>query len=113
MRGIKMNKSIIIVLLVASTMAASFAQELPVEDRACITGAVGKLPQAAAFAVEGSRVVERHVLEKPRSQGGHKQYPVYRMKVEIYVSVAGHRSTYLFNCIQSGQATVVQPMGMR
>jgi len=38
---------------------------------------------------------------------------VYRIKLEIDVSVAGQRSTYLFNCIQSGQATLVQPLGMR
>jgi hypothetical protein len=40
-------------------------------------------------------------------------YPVYRVKLEIDVSVAGQRSTYIFNCIQSGQAIVVQPLGMR
>ena len=36
-----------------------------------------------------------------------------RVKVEIDVSVAGQRSTYVFNCIHSGQATVIQPLGMR
>src|SRR5260370_29363855 len=81
---------------------ASLAQELSVEDRACITGAVAKLPQVAALKIEGSRAIEGRTLER-----------VYRVKVEIDVSVAGQRSTYIFNCVQSGQATVIQPLGMR
>jgi hypothetical protein len=48
----------------------------------------------------------------PQSQGLRK-WNVYRVKVEIDVSVAGQRSTYVFNCIHSGQATVIQPLGMR
>jgi len=104
-------------LLLASTMPllkveASLAQELSVEDRACITGAVAKLPQVAALKIEGSRAIEGRVLEQPQSQGLRK-WNVYRVKVEIDVSVAGQRSTYVFNCRHSGQATVIQPLGMR
>jgi hypothetical protein len=91
---------------------ASSAQELSVEDRACITGAVAKLPQVAALKIEGSRAIEGRLLEQPQSQG-RRQWSVYRVKVEIDVSVAGQRSTYVFNCIHSGQATVIQPLGMR
>jgi hypothetical protein len=94
---------------------ASLAQELSVEDRACITSAVAKLPQVAALKIEGSRAIEGRTVEQSQSQGGRKWsvYRVYRVKVEIDVSVAGQRSTYVFNCIHSGQATVIQPLGMR
>ena len=91
---------------------ASLAEELSVEDRACITGAVAKLPQVAALKIEGSRALEGRILERPQSQGRPK-WNAYRVKVEIDVSVAGQRSTYVFNCIHSGQATVIQPLGMR
>ena len=91
---------------------ASLAEELSVEDRTCITGAVAKLPQVAALKIEGSRAVEGRLLEQSQSQG-RRQWGVYRVKVEIDVSVAGQRSTYIFNCIHSGQATVIQPLGMR
>ena len=99
-----MKPSIIAFMLLASTTLASLAQELSVEDRACITGAIAKLPQVAAFKIEGGRAIESQGLRK---------WNVYRVKVEIDVSVAGHRSTYVFNCIHSGQATVIQPLGMR
>jgi hypothetical protein len=108
-----MKTSIIAVMLLASTTLASLPQELSVGDRACITSAVGNLPPVATHNIEGSRVIESRVLEQPQSQGPRNPYPVYRVKVEIDVSVAGQRSTYIFNCIQSGQATVVQPLGMR
>jgi hypothetical protein len=111
-RGIIMKPSIIAFMLLASTTLALLAQEFSVEDRACITGAVGKLPQLAALKIEESRAIEGRVLEQPQSQGLRK-WNVYRVKVEIDVSVAGHRSTYVFNCIHSGQATVIQPLGMR
>jgi hypothetical protein len=88
------------------TTLASLAQELSVEDRACITGAVAKLPQIAALTIEGSRAVEGRVLEQSQSQG-RRQWSTYRVRV------AGQRSTYVFNCIHSGQATVIQPLGMR
>ena len=107
-----MKPSIIAFMLLASTTLASLAQELSVEDRACITGAIAKLPQVAAFKIEGSRAIEGRVLEQPQSQGLRK-WNVYRVKVEIDVSVAGQRSTYVFNCIHSGQATVIQALGMR
>jgi hypothetical protein len=107
----------IICYLVASAVPflnveASLAEELSVEDRSCITGAVAKLPQIAALKIEGSRAVEGRLLEQSQSQG-RRQWGVYRVKVEIDVSVAGQRSTYIFNCIHSGQATVIQPLGMR
>jgi hypothetical protein len=113
-----MRATIICYLLVlASAMPflnveASLAEELSVEDRACITGAVAKLPQVAALKIEGSRAIEGRILEQPQSQGRPK-WNVYRVKVEIDVSVAGQRSTYVFNCIHGGQATVIQPSGMR
>jgi hypothetical protein len=109
-------RSICYLLLISAMpllkVEASLAQELSVEDRACITGAVAKLPQVAALKIEGSRAIEGRVLEQPQSQGLRK-WNVYRVKVEIDVSVAGQRSTYVFNCIHSGQATVIQPLGMR
>ena len=52
------------------------------------------------------------LLEQPQSQGRPK-WNVYSVKVEIDVSVAGQRSTYVFNCVHGGQATVIQPLGMR
>jgi hypothetical protein len=112
-----MRASIICYLVLASAVLflnveASLAQELSVEDRSCITGAVAKLPQVAALKIEGSRAIEGRILEQPQSQR-RRQWSVYRVKVEIDVSVAGQRSTYVFNCIHSGQATVIQPMGMR
>jgi hypothetical protein len=112
-----MRAATICYLVLASAVSflnleASLAQELSVEDRACITGAVAKLPQVAALKIEGSRAVEGHIPEQPQSQGRPK-WNVYRVKVEIDVSVAGQRSTYVFNCIHSGQATVIQPLGMR
>jgi hypothetical protein len=33
--------------------------------------------------------------------------------VEIDVSVAGHSSTYVFNCISDAGLVVIQPMGLR
>jgi hypothetical protein len=103
---------IVTVMLVASTMPA-LAQELSVEDRACINSAVGKMPVIAAARIEGSRVVERRVIEQ--SQGRRKQnpFPVYRMKVEIDVSVAGHSSIYMFNCLLTGRVALIEPLGMR
>ena len=119
-----MKTSITAVMLLVSTTLTSLPQELSVEDRACIISAVAKLraltgPRSAQEAVqlniEGSRVTERRVVEQPQSQARRNPnlYPVYRVKVEIDVSVAGQRATYIFNCIQSGQAMVVQPLGMR
>jgi hypothetical protein len=118
-----MKPSIIAVMLLVSTTPASFAQELPIEERACINGAVAKMPEALkiqgslpqGLKIEGSRVVERRVVEQPTSPTKRRQnaWPVYRLKVEIDVSVTGQISTYIFNCIQSGQVIVVQPLGMR
>jgi hypothetical protein len=116
MRKSSMKASIICYLVLASAVflnvEVSLAQELSVEDRACITGAVAKLPQVAVLKIEGSRAIEGRTLEQSQSQG-LRRWGVYRVKVEIDVSVAGQRSTYIFNCIQSGQATVIQPLGMR
>ncbi len=110
-----MKASIICYLVLASAVhflnvEVALAQGLSVEDRACITGAVAKLPPVAALNIEGSRAIEGRTLEQSQSQ---RRGSVYRVKVEIDVSVAGQRSTYIFNCIQSGQATVIQPLGMR
>ena len=72
---------------------------------------MAKLPHAA-LKIEGSRAIEGRTPEQPQSQGPRK-WNVYRVKVEIDVTVAGQRSTYVFNCNHSGQATGVQPLGMR
>src|SRR6516165_2642999 len=93
-------------------LEASLAEELSVADRACITEAAAKLPQAAALKIEGSRAIDGRVINQPQSQG-RRQWEQYRVKVEIDVSVAGQKSTYVFNCIHSEQATVIQPLGMR
>jgi hypothetical protein len=111
-QGIIMKTSIIAIMLLVSTALASLAQELSVEDRACIISAVAKLPPVAAANIEGSRAMEGRVLNQAQSQG-RRNWAVYRVKVEIDVSVAGQRSTYIFNCIHSGQATVIEPLGMR
>src|SRR5262245_11379987 len=104
------SRWIIAVVLLALTTLESSAQELSVEERMCITDAVAKLPPVAAPSIGGSRVIERRLVEQPQSQGRGNKYPVYRVKLEIDVTVAGHRSTYLFNCIQTGQVTLVQPL---
>ena len=78
-----------------------------VEDRACITAATGKLPLIAGLTVEGSRA-----LPQPGAQG-RRDPNLYNAKVEIDVRVAGQSSTYIFNCVRSGQLVVIQPMGMR
>jgi hypothetical protein len=85
----------------------ALAQELPVEDRACITAAAAKLPAVAALKIERSRVV-------PQAQAqGQRNPKLYHVRVEIDASVAGQTSTYVFNCIRDGQLTVIQPVGMR
>ena len=83
------------------------AQELSVEDRACITAAAAKLPPVAALKIEQSQVVPQPAAQKERNS------EVYHVKVEIDVSVAGQTSTYVYNCIREGQFTVIQPLGMR
>jgi hypothetical protein len=85
----------------------ALAQELSVEDRACITAAAAKLPPIAATKIEGSRVVAQ-----PSPQG-QRNSKLYHVRVEIDASVAGQTSTYVFNCIRDGQLTVIQPVGMR
>jgi hypothetical protein len=90
----------------AKPKAQGEAQGLSVEDRACITRAAGKLPKIAT--IEQSRVVS----QPPQDQGRHER-DLYHVKVEIDVSVAGQTSTYIFNCIHSGDLTVIQPLGMR
>jgi hypothetical protein len=82
------------------------AQELSVEDRACITAAANKLPPVTALGIKGSRVL-------PQPSKGRRNSDVYRVTVEIDVSVAGQSSTYVFNCVRDGQVTVIQPLGMR
>jgi hypothetical protein len=44
---------------------------------------------------------------------GRRNPDVYRVTVEIDVSVAGQSSTYVFNFVRDGQLTVIQPLGMR
>jgi hypothetical protein len=75
------------------------------EDRACIIAAANKLPPASALGVKESRAL-------PQPQHGLRP-GVYRVTVEIDVSVAGQSSTYVFNCVRDGQLIVIQPLGMR
>lgn len=92
----------------------ALAQELSVEDRACITAAAAKLPPVTALKIEGSRVVAQPSGQEQRSSNqGQRSSKLYHVKVEIDVSVAGQTSTYLFNCVRDGQLTIVQPVGMR
>jgi len=85
----------------------ALAQELSVEDRACITAAAAKLPPVTALKIEGSRVVAQ------QSAQGQRNSKLHHVKVEIDATVAGQTSTYVFNCVRDGQMTIVQPMGMR
>ena len=84
--------------------AGSMAQGLAVEDQGCITSAVEKVPNNLAIKIERSRVVPQS-----RAAQGH----LYKVTVEIDVSLVGQSSTYVFNCIRNGELTVVQPMGIR
>jgi len=85
----------------------SLAQGLSVEDRACITSAVAKVPNNPAIKIERSRVL-------PQSQAQGRRNPgMYNVMVEIDVSLVGQSSTYVFKCIHDGHLTVVQPMGIR
>ena len=99
-----MRPSIICCLLLTLNQAC-WAQELFVEDRACITKAAAKLPKVATIG-------QSRVVPQPQAQGRHEQ-DVYHVKVEIDVSVAGQTSTYIFNSIHSGALTVIQPLRMR
>ena len=76
------------------------------EDRACITAAAARLPQVAALKIEQSRVV-------PNPPAGQQKSKLYHVTVEIDTSLAGQTSTYIFNCIREGPATIIQPLGMR
>jgi hypothetical protein len=78
-----------------------------VEDRECITAAANKLPPITAQGIKGSRALPQAQQSKGPRQG------VYRVTVEIDVSVAGQSSTYVFNCVRDGHLTVIQPLGMR
>src|SRR6516165_2809935 len=74
-------------------LEASLAEELSVADRACITEAAAKLPQAAALKIEGSRAIDGRVINQPQSQG-RRQWEQYRVKVEIDSNPAtGHALT--------------------
>ncbi len=102
-----MKASIVAALLLTSTSIPSVAEDLSVEDRACITASVAKLPPVAGLKIESSRV-------RPQPQvRGRRSRDLYHVRVEIDVSVAGQNSTYIFNCIRDGQLTVIQPLGMR
>jgi hypothetical protein len=93
-----------LMVLLTLLPTCALAQELSVEDRACITAAAGKLPPIAALEIKGSRA-----LPQPSPQG----QKLHHAKVEIDVRVAGQSSTYVFNCVKDGQLVVIQPMGMR
>jgi hypothetical protein len=80
------------------------AEGLSVEDQECIRFAVEKVPNNPAIKIERSRV-----LPQSRSAQGR----VYKVTVEIDVSLVGQSSTYVFNCIRNGELTVAQPMGIR
>jgi hypothetical protein len=102
-----MKALIIAALLLTLIPVALFAEDLSVEDRACITASVAKLPQVAAVKIEASRVRPQPQVQARRNRD------LYHVRVEIDVSVAGQSSTYIFNCIRDGQLTVIQPLGMR
>ena len=85
----------------------SLSQRLSIEDQACITSAVAKVPNNPAIKIERSRV-----LPQSRAQGRNKP-DLYNVLVEIDVSLIGQSSTYVFNCVQDGQVTVVQLMSIR
>jgi hypothetical protein len=89
------------------TVKAALGQKLSVEDRECIASAVAKLPDISAFIIEGSRT-----LPPPQARRRRDQY-LYNVIVEIDVSVAGQRSTYIFNCVQDREVTITQPIGIR
>src|SRR2546425_239056 len=94
-------------LLLASAVSllkveASLAQELSAEDRACINRAGEKLTSNHAIKIERNRVLQQS-----------RERHLYKVMVEIDVSLLGQSSTYVFNCIRNGQLTVVQPMGIR
>jgi putative NIF3 family GTP cyclohydrolase 1 type 2 len=97
-------------LMVLLTLLSTgvMAQELSVEDRACITAAAAKLPPVATLKIERSRVVPQ-----PSAKGESANSKLYHVRVEIDASVAGQTSTYVYNCIRDGQLTVIQPVGMR
>jgi len=72
--------------LLALIPTCALAQELSVEDRACITAAANKLPPVTALGIKGSRAL-------PQPQQSKRRNPdVYRVTVEIDVSVAGFAS---------------------
>ena len=96
-----------LVLWLVLLPSSALAQELSVEDRACITAAAAKLPAVTALKIEGSRVVPQPSAQAQRNS------KLYHVRVEIDASVAGQTSTYLFNCVRDGQLTVIQPVGMR
>jgi len=86
--------------------SCAVAQELSIEDRACITAAAGKLPTIAALEIKGSSALARPVQ-------GRRHQKLHNAIVEMEFSVAGHSSTYIFNCIVDTGMVVIQPMGMR
>ncbi len=99
----------LIVLLSLLLPPCVLAQELSPEDRACITAAAGKLPHVAALEIKGSRA-----LPAPSSPGRRNQDSnLHHATVEIDVSVAGHNSTYVFNCVSNAGLVVIQPLGLR
>ena len=95
-----------LMVLLSLLPTCALAQELSAEDRACITAAAGKLPPIAALEIKESRAL-------PTPVQGRRNQKLHRATVEIDVSVAGHISTYVFNCVSEDQLVVIQPLGMR
>jgi len=95
-----------LMMWIALLPTCALAQGLSVDDRACITAAAAKLPQVAALKIEQTRVVPDASAEQQKSK-------LYHVKVEIDTTLAGQTSTYVFNCIRQGSATIIQPLGMR
>jgi hypothetical protein len=101
----------------AGAAASDSAAGYLAAERRCVTTAGGSgvhyrcRQQAApvtALGIKGSRA-----LPQPLQSKGRRNSDVYRVTVEIDVSVAGQNSTYVFNCVRDGQLTVIQPLGMR
>jgi hypothetical protein len=90
-------RSICYLLLISAMpllkVEASLAQELSVEDRACITGAVAKLPQVAALKIEGSRAIEGRAC--PASAGNPNPFGFpFRKQADAKVGTASGEREY-------------------
>jgi hypothetical protein len=84
---------------------ACWAQELSVEDRACITKAAAKLPKVATIG-------QSRVVPQPQAQGLHEQ-DVYHVKEEIDVMWPDKLQPISLTASTAVPLTVIQPLGMR